>query len=250
MTSDTHDELAPGAGPLETPGRVLTIGAHPDDAEFGCGATLARWADSGADITMCVVTDGSKGSWDREDDPTALARERIREQEAAGAVLGARRFVHLGHVDGELEYSMDLRIEVARQIRIHRPDVVLSHDPWQRYQLHPDHRATGLAAVDGIVTAREPRALGDSGLDAHRPIALLLWSADEPDHAELVDDDCLQRKVDALMCHASQSTTTMGGAADSPEDLRHFVEKLEDWHRRSGARLGVGPAETFKRLTP
>lgn len=248
--TDIHDDLADAPRALEVPARVLTIGAHPDDAEFGAGATLARWARGGAEITMCIVTDGSKGSWDPDVPTTDLVATRQREQQAAAAVLGSSNVIHLTGVDGDLEYSHALRDTLAEIIRRVVPDVVLTHDPWQRYQLHPDHRATGLAAMDAVIAAREPRALASSGLAAHRPMAILLWSADIPDHAEPVDEASFDVKVDALLCHASQSETTMGGAHDAEAARRAFVDKLRSHHERAGGTFGLGPAETFKRITP
>lgn len=248
--TNTYSELRSTPSPLARPDRVLTIGAHPDDAEFGAGATVARWAAGGTDVTMCIVTDGSMGSWDPDMDPSALARRRTAEQERAADLLGVSQVVYLGHVDGELEYSTDLRRELASQVRLHRPDVVFTHDPWQRYQLHPDHRAVGMAAVDGIVTAREPLAMRESGLDAHRPSSILLWSADQPDHAEPVDAVWFERKVEALLCHSSQAGTTMGDADAGEAERERFVERMQRWHEESGVQVGTGPAETFKRLTP
>lgn len=235
---------------LSTPERVLTIGAHPDDAEFGAGASLARWVSEGARVTMLIMTDGSKGAWDPTTDPPALADTRRAEQKAAAAILGAEEVIHLDRVDGELEYTMDLRTEVALQIRRVRPNVVLSHDPWQRYQMHPDHRATGLAAMDGVISAREPMALTESGLAAHRPDAILLWSADEPDHAEPVNERWFGVKLSALLCHATQARTSMGNAHSDADARRQFEEMLTEWHRTNGQRLGTGPSEIFKRLTP
>ncbi len=250
MTSDFYDELLGAGAPLETPSSALTISAHPDDAEFGAGATIARWAAVGCEVTMLVVTDGSKGSWDPDEDRDALVARREQEQAAAAAELGAVLTVHLGEVDGELEYSSDLRSAIALEIRRHKPEVVLSHDPWQRYQMHPDHRATGFAAVDGVVSAREPLALTDSGLEAHRPSALLLWSADEPDHAEPVDPQWEEVKVRALLCHSSQGGTTRGDAHANSANRAAFEERIHEWHRSNGTALGLGPVESFKRLTP
>jgi len=232
------------------PKTVLTVGAHPDDAEFGAGATLARWAAAGAEITILVVTDGSKGSWNPDEDTATLVQRRQDEQRAAADVLGARHCTHLGHVDGELEYSMALRTEVALAIRSVTPDVVLSHDPWKRYELHPDHRATGLAAVDGVVSAREPLALQHSGLAPHRPHSLLLWSPDEPDHAEPISEADAGKKLRALLCHSSQGATTMGNPDKGPVEREAFANFLEEYHRSNGERLGVGPAEIFKKLKP
>ena len=128
---------------LPTPASALAIGAHPDDIEFGAGGTLAKWAAAGCRVVMLIVTDGSKGAWDTEQDQDELVATRGDELRAAAEVLGARETVQLGYVDGELEYSMELRGQICEQIRVHTPEVVLSHDPWQRYQLHPDHRVTG-----------------------------------------------------------------------------------------------------------
>ena len=250
--TDLYGELRDTPEPLPRPARVLTVGAHPDDAEFGAGGTLAKWAASGAHITMLVVTDGSKGSWDPDRSIDDLVMARRREQRAAADRLGVADIAFLGEVDGELEYDMALRASLCRWIRTTRPDVVLSHDPWQRYQLHPDHRATGLLAVDGVVAAREPRAFPDQlegELTAHRPGAILLWSADDPDHWEAIDGH-VEDKIAALLCHASQGETTMGGAEQGGDAERAFRERIVAWVDEVGAAVGLGPAEAFKRLTP
>ena len=246
--TNIYDDLANAPSALDTPSRVLTIGAHPDDAEFGAGATLARWARDGTDIT--IVTDGSKGSWNADENQAELVKRRQREQHAAAAIIGASTVLFLDEVDGELEYSTALRLRLATIIRDVRPDVVMSHDPWQRYQLHPDHRATGLASVDAVVSAREPLAMVDSGLAAHRPVAILLWSADQPDHLEPAEPDFFDLKVQALLCHSRQSETTMGDAASDVGARDAFIDKLSQRHVDNGSRFGSGPAEIFKRLTP
>jgi len=232
------------------PGRALAVGAHPDDVEFGAGATLARWAAAGCTVTLAVVTDGAKGSWDPGQDPAELAARRAAEQAAAAETLGVAEVVRLEYPDGELEPSLELRAAVCRLVRRHRPDVLLSHDPWERYQLHPDHRATGFAAVDGVVAARDPLFFPEQELPAHRPAAILLWSADEPDHAEPASAAFLERKVAALLCHTSQGTTTMGGAERDEAAATTFRRRVREWARACGERLGTGPAEVFKRLTP
>ena len=145
---------------------------------------------------------------------------------------------------------MELRSEIARLIRIHRPDIVLSHDPWQRYQLHPDHRATGWGAVDGVVAARDPHFFREHELEPHRPAALLLWSADEPDHAESTTPAAIEAKVAALLCHASQSVTTMEGAGTDAASRSGFARKIERWARQAGRPFGIESAEVFKRITP
>jgi LmbE family N-acetylglucosaminyl deacetylase len=250
--TDLHPDLRGHPGELPAPRRVLAVGAHPDDVEFGAAGTLAKWSDAGADVVIAVVTDGSKGTWDPGADPARLVAARRSEQQAAAAVIGASDVRFGAHVDGELEYSMELRAEMCRWIRQTRPDVVLTHDPWQRYQLHPDHRVVGMAVVDGVVAARDHHFFPDqaaSGLSAHRPGALLLWSADEPNHWEDVAAT-LERKIDALLKHESQSATTMGGAADRPAAHRAFADRVRGRSRDAGAAAGMPAAEAFRRLTP
>jgi LmbE family N-acetylglucosaminyl deacetylase len=206
---------------LATPPSALAIGAHPDDIEFGCGATLAKWAAAGCRIHHLVLTDGSKGSWDPDADLARLVADRMDECRAAARILDGSeltstddqaaedRIVFLGRIDGELHNGVDERREVARVIRTVRPTVVLGHDPWRRYRLHPDHRAAGWITTDSLVAARDPHFLPELGLPPHRPTALLLWEADQPNHVERVAG-FENTKVDALLCHDSQLESTMG----------------------------------------
>lgn len=197
---------------LEPPASALAVVAHPDDAEFQCGATLAKWASSGCVVHHLILTDGSKGTWDPDADVSALAERRRAEQRSAAAALGARgEVVFLDRVDGELTADHATRGAVAEVIRRLRPAVVLAHDPWRRYRLHPDHRAAGQLAVDGVVAARDPffhREQLRDGLRVHRPEALLLFEADEVNHLEEVGEADLHRKLSALECHESQLETT------------------------------------------
>ncbi|HNH39588.1 MAG TPA: PIG-L family deacetylase [Microthrixaceae bacterium] len=129
--SDLVDPLPPG-GPtsrdLPTPDRALVIVAHPDDAEFQAGATLAKWAAAGCRVTHLVLTDGSKGTWDPDQDPAALVAARHDEQRAAATVLGAEDPIFLDLIDGELVSGIVERGRVAEVIRRVRPDVVVGHD--------------------------------------------------------------------------------------------------------------------------
>jgi LmbE family N-acetylglucosaminyl deacetylase len=158
----------------------------------------------------------------------------------------------LDHPDGELEYTMALREELCLWIRRLRPDVVLTHDPWRRYMLHPDHRATGWAAIDAVVAARDhlffPKQLNEN-LTEHRPEALLLWAADEPDHWEDIADT-FDQKVEALLCHSSQAATTMGDAHESVERRREFADRLLARATQQGRPVGLEAAEGFKLIRP
>lgn len=234
---------------LAVPERALAVGAHPDDIEFGAGATLAKWADAGTEITMLIITDGSKGTWDRAMDPAFLVAIRKDEQLAAAKALGAAHVVHLDHVDGELQYTMALRAQICLQIRLQRPDVLLGHDPWKRYQLHPDHRAAGLGLVDGMVAARDHLFFPEQGLPPHRPAAMLLWAADEADHWEDADG-WVDTKANALLCHVSQGSTTMDDANQDEERRDAFRERVAARARELGMPVGLEAAEAFKLLTP
>lgn len=230
------------------PHSALAIGAHPDDVEFGCGGTLAKWAAAGCVVHHLVLTDGSKGTWDVNADTAALAATRQREQREAARRLApstAGEVVFLGQVDGELDSTLALRGEVARVIRMLRPSVVLGHDPWKRYRLHPDHRHAGLLACEGIVAARDPHFFKEHGLPHHRPDLLLLWEADEPDHAEEVTD-FVDTKLHALEAHESQFESTM--KAVDPEQVEAFRQRIRTRLEGLGAPHGMGAAELFKRI--
>lgn len=202
--------MGPRSFDLTTPARAMAVGAHPDDIEFGAGATLARWAENGCEVTLVVCTDGSKGTWDPSADTAALVATRQAEAAAAAAELGATGGVlFLNRVDGELENDREGRSELARIIREHRPDVLLGHDPWKRHRLHPDHRAAGFLTCDALVAARDPHFFPEHGLVPHRPGALLLFEADDPNHAERASETHLDRRVAALEAHRSQYRSTM-----------------------------------------
>jgi LmbE family N-acetylglucosaminyl deacetylase len=232
---------------LPIPRRALAIGAHPDDIDFGCGGTLAKWAAAGCGVTELVLTDGSKGSWDPTVDRAALILERQEEQRAAAAALGAGDVMFLRHVDGELASGLAERAEVCRVIREVRPDVVLGHDPWKRYRLHPDHRHAGFLTVEGIVAARDPHFFADQGLAAHRPTCLLLWEADEVDHVEDIEE-FIAPKIAALLAHRSQWESTMGIGAEPSAEQWAFESRIRDRAADAGDAAGLALAEAFKRL--
>ena len=228
---------------VRIPLRALAVGAHPDDIEFGCGATLAKWARADAHVELAVLTDGSKGTWDPDSDTAALVATRQEEQRAAAQTLGAHAVHFLGSVDGELEADTATRRRVCEVIRASRPDVVLGHDPWKQYRLHPDHRHAGELVIDGIVAARDPQFFPDAGAP-HRPSLLLLFEAQVVDHVEQVDDDARRAKVDALLCHHSQWRSTMGIEAGSPDaDAQHaaFVARVR-------GEIDTAGGEAFKLL--
>jgi LmbE family N-acetylglucosaminyl deacetylase len=228
---------------------ALAVGAHPDDVEFGCGATLAKWAAAGCRIHHLICTDGAKGSWDPDEDVATLVAVRQDEQRAASRLLGGTGSVtFLGWPDGELEATPRQRWQVAYWIRTVRPDVVLGHDPWRRYRLHPDHRNAGFLVTDGIVAARDPHYFPEQRLAPHRPGTLLLFEADEADHVEDVTD-FVEAKMAALLAHRSQLRSTMH--IDDPgntAEVRRFRQQVTDQLAEIGRSAGVGLGEAFKLL--
>lgn len=246
-----HGRLAPiVTSDLATPAIALAVGAHPDDIDFGCGGTLAKWAASGCEVHYLVCTDGSKGSWDPSLDRAALVARRENEQIRASEVIGgAGRVTFLGELDGELVCSGRLIGRVAHQIRLIRPDVVLGHDPWKRYRLHPDHRNAGFLVTDAIVAARDPHFFPEQSVSPHRPTALLLWEADEADHVEDISG-YQEIKLRALLEHYSQHESTMGiGPGHDTASISAFAERLRIRQAEAGAPLGLTAAEAFKLLT-
>jgi len=247
VTGPAWSRTLPVAGGVPT--SALAIAAHPDDVEFGAGGTLAKWAASGCVVHHLICTDGSKGTWDVGADLTALVARRREEQRdaahrLAGANAGQVRF--LGAVDGDLRADRAAVSDVAQVIRELRPDVVLGHDPWKRYRLHPDHRHAGFLAVEGIVAARDPHFFPEHGLPHHRPGALFLWEADAPNHVEDVGAYA-QRKLDALEAHESQFESTMHAADAS--GLGAFRDRIRGRLADLGAPHGLAAAEVFTRLT-
>jgi len=237
---------SPSSGPstAQKGWRALVVAAHPDDTEFGCAGTIARWADEGAEVTICIVTDGSTGTQDRALMGERLAAIRREESEKAAAVLGARNFEWLGYPDGEVGYTLDLRRDIARAFRRHRPHRFVVMDPAStiedRFINHPDHRAIGQASLDVTLTAGTtpghfPELL-DEGLDPWRGLRET-WIAGPGIKPVAVDiSSTIDRKIEALLCHVSQ--------------VGDDRAEIETWVRRFSAQLGqpfgYAHAETFQ----
>jgi LmbE family N-acetylglucosaminyl deacetylase len=195
------------------PERVLAIGAHADDIDFGASGSVAAWAKAGAHIEYVVITDGGKGS----DDPTMttekLIRTRQEEQRAAAKILGAQNVHFLGYEDGCLEVTKELKKDLCRLIRQIRPDTVVVMDPTFVYssQLgfinHPDHRAAGQATLDAVFPLARDRLtfpeLHAEGLEPHKVAHVLLISFDKQNC--FVDiSETFETKLTGLFAHKSQ----------------------------------------------
>lgn len=230
----------------EIPKRVLAVYAHPDDPEISAGGTLARWADGGAEVHIVVTTRGDKGTNDPNADLDALVRTRVEETAAAARVLGITAHHHLDHADGELDDDGQLRLELVRLIRSVRPDIVCCPDPTavffgDAYINHRDHRMTGWATLDAVSPAAGnphyfPELVAE-GLTTHQVGALFLSGTFEP-NAWVDVGATLERKIEALFCHASQLVETGDW----------FRDYLRESAIDAGRAAGVPFAEAFRRI--
>lgn len=213
---------------------ILTLLAHPDDAETMAGGTLLKWAAEGHRIVLGLITDGDKGTADPLDTPHAVIARRAAEQERAAARLGAS-VIRLGYEDGVLQPTLELRRDLVRVMRQVRPDIVVSTDPtmWFRHGLyinHPDHRAAGQAVVEAIYPAVKKHSifpeLVAEGLEPHVVDEIWLGPTDEPDiYVDI--SDVLDEKI-ALICehtsqfeptHTREAFTRIAAAAGKPRAL-------------------------------
>jgi LmbE family N-acetylglucosaminyl deacetylase len=243
VRNTTITESAPQEAPAEEPfvaRKIMVIAAHPDDPEFGCAATIAKWAAAGHDITYLLLTSGDKGSREHKTPPGELATLREDEQNAAADELGVKRVLFLRHPDGLLENTMALRREISGYLREHSPDTVVTIDPWRRYQLHPDHRVAGQAALDAIFAAREWHVFPEQLVGGRVPCRIrdvyLFWT-DKADYYEDVSSS-IERRIEALKRHVSQ----VG------ERVEQLPERIREGARNTGKDAGLEYAEGFKHI--
>jgi LmbE family N-acetylglucosaminyl deacetylase len=215
--------------------RVMVIMAHPDDPDFFSGGTIALWAREGAEIIYLILTNGNKGSDDPAMTPERLAKLRQDEQRAAANLLGVKTITFLGEPDGELQTTLQLRRQVVREIRRHRPHIVICPDPsayyfGNTYVNHPDHRAAGQVALEAIFPAARNRMyhpdLLDEGLMPHAVREIYLAGALQPDR--WVDiTPVIDLKIRAIQAHASQLTDPDGAI----ERVRQRAEAVDEYGR-------------------
>jgi LmbE family N-acetylglucosaminyl deacetylase len=229
--------------------KVMVVAAHPDDPEFGFGATVAKLAREGAEVTYVVCTDGSQGGEDPSVPDEELTATRYAEQRAAAVVLGVKDVVFLGFRDGHLEPNVELRRAISREIRRYRPELVLTHAPLRAIDIpigasHPDHLAVGEATLAAVYPdARNPRAypeLLQEGLEAHKVKEVWLPGFEASNH--FVDaSQLIDKKLEAILCHQSQFQKPWL-EPDAPG--KWIRERM----RQVGEQAGFEYAEAFKRL--
>jgi LmbE family N-acetylglucosaminyl deacetylase len=206
-----HEVLAPEM--WEERRTILVILAHPDDPEFFCGGTVARWTRAGHEVRYCLITCGDKGTKDRSISSGDLCGLRQKEQREAARILGVHKVKFLNYPDGYLVPDLGLRKELTRVIRQERPDVLVTCDPQTLFVggerlNHPDHRAAGLASLDAVYPcARDhlyfPELLTEEHLEPH--IVPDVWVSGTQNPNVIMDiTDTWDQKIEALQKHASQ----------------------------------------------
>jgi LmbE family N-acetylglucosaminyl deacetylase len=224
--------------------RGMVVVAHADDAEWGCSGTVAKWCAEGWEVVYVLCTDGSKGTDDPEITSEELVEIRRQEQLDAGKILGLHQVVFLGYEDSMLQPTLELRRDIAREIRRYRPDVLICMGPTRRltgngYMGHPDHFASGEAALSAVFpTARDrltfPEFLKE-GLEPHKVREVWIMEHDGGDKFMDVTE-YIETSIAALKEHRSQVTE---------EEAEKY---MREWRRRVGEKVGFKYAEGFKRF--
>lgn len=218
--------------------RVLAIGAHPDDCDFTAGGLAALYAERGHCVQMLSLTNGDAGHHEMGGAP--LAWRRRAEAEAAGRILGVGYTV-LDHHDGELMPDLPTRREVIAAIRRFAPDLVLGPRQWD---YHPDHRAAAQLMMDAMYLLTVPNVVSDVPHLRRMPVCALVadgFQHPEPFAADVVVDvdAAVERKIDALACHASQVYEWLpynrNELARVPAGAAERRVWLGDWYRQMAA---------------
>jgi len=204
--------------PWTSPQNILVILAHPDDPEFFCGATLAHWARAGHQITYLLMTCGDKGfnpATHPEMTPEILCGVRHQEQMNAAKIIGARAVYFLDHADGYLVPSLDLRRDIVREIRRHKPSILITCDPQNLFATyginHPDHRACGQIVLDAVFPAAGnlvyfPELLAE-GFQPHMPKEIWCSLTSQP-NTTLDVTETWNIKLQAILEHKTQIPDT------------------------------------------
>lgn len=203
----------------------MWVVAHPDDAEFSSAGTITKFSREGKRIVLVQVTSGDRGTSDRTHTPETLAAMREKEQEEAARREGIHEVVFLREGDGHILPDISLREKIVKQIRIHRPDVVVTHDPFRPYAMHPDHRGVGQATHDAVYpTARDHLYFPDhlaQGIEPHKTAEIWYFGSEAPD--VFVDiTSTFENKIESLKAHVSQ----VGDGATLDERLRERSREL------------------------
>jgi LmbE family N-acetylglucosaminyl deacetylase len=225
---------------------VMVIAAHPDDSEFGCGGTIARWVREGQQVICVVCTNGDKGTSDPDMTGERLAAIREQEQREAAKVLGVSEVLFLGYQDGSLEDNTEFREKLVRLLRKYRPDVVITHDPKLRYMGHRDHRIAGTVAMDAIFPYSRDRLSYPEheaeGLLPHKVKEVYFTGSEDPD--VFIDISAtFEIKARAISRHVSQ-------VGERTKDWENWLKQMAQRSAAMGKAQGMALAEAFKKIEP
>ena len=229
----------------ETPQRVLVITPHPDDADFWCSGTIAKWIGDGATVRYVLCTDGGKGTTDPNISSAELSKIREQEQADAAESLGVQELVLLHHPDGFLEDDDEFRKELVRQIRQVQPDVVLCPEPYRKnLAWHRDHRITGQVTLDAVFPCARDHLhfvelWRDEGLEPHKTGTILFWGTDQADPIIAISDS-MDAKFKAVSAHPSQ----MDGR--TAKEIEEFIKERA---QVSEGGSGKEYVEAFRKIT-
>ena len=226
----------------------MVVIAHADDAEYGCSGTVAKLCADGWEMTYVLCTDGSKGSSNREISEAELSAIRREEQINAGKVLGLKDVAFLGYPDSYLEATLEVRKDIAREIRRHKPDVLICQYPMRVLDGgwgvgHPDHMAAGEATLAAVFpTARDhmtfPELL-DEGFEPHKVAEVWIMGHPEPD----VFIDVTEHMETAIKALAEHTTQTGG------RPWEELLPRMQEWRRRGSVGTGMLYSESYKKIS-
>jgi LmbE family N-acetylglucosaminyl deacetylase len=218
---------------------VLSIQPHPDDTDIAAGGTMVKLARNSCQIIYVTVTDGGAGTAERSLSWESVVSIRRKEQESAAKILGVSKLIWLNYRDSELEQTMELRSKLIMLIRKFKPDLVLTVDPWLRYEAHPDHRVTGIAVSEASLLSGFPNINHVdllNGLEPHTPNFIAYYWSEKPNvYVDITK--WIDIKFKAIMEHSSQLSDGM-------------INLLKSVFRLMGEKAGCKYAEAFKVLTP
>lgn len=227
---------------MKTPVHAMVVTPHPDDAEYGVAGTVARWTIEGKRVIYVVCTSGDKGTSDINKKPEEVVRTREQEQTAAAKLLGVCEVIFLRHPDQGLEDTPEFRKEIVRLIRMYRPEVIVTADPYRRYVWHRDHRITGQVTLDAVFPyARDHLSYPDlleEGLMPHKVKEILFWASEDINHRSDITDT-FDIKLAALRRHKSQV-----GYLNNPEGEKRLRERYRSLAEGEDFEL----AEAFHRV--
>ena len=229
---------------------AMVVTAHPDDAEWGCSGSVAKWTREGWDVIYVLCTDGSKGSEDRKISGKKLVAIREEEQIKAGEILGLKAVEFLGYPDGYLEPTLDLRKDISREIRKYKPSILITTNPTRDllgrgYIGHPDHFAAGEAALSAVFpSARDHLTFPElikEGYEPHKvkEVWINMFNAGNNDHLFFnpIEKQDLEKAIKALLAHKSQIS-----------DSKRAKEYMTSRRKEIGKMCNSKFAETFTKF--